>query len=103
MIERIANGFGDFRSAGKPGQSFLQPGFQRLDERPGFLLSDSLALIGASAADLGFDLVKFRDPPQGLGGDRRRRRFRQVEELSPAMRPTISETDRKRSLKGASR
>ena len=81
LIERVADGFGDFRSAGELGQSFFEPGFQRFDQRLGFLLSDSPALIGASAADFGFDPVEFGDPPQGLGGDRCRRGFCEIEEL----------------------
>jgi len=94
LIERVADSFGDFRSGGKLDQSFFEPDFQGFDERPGFLLPDSLALIGAPAADLGFDLVELRDPPQGLGGDWCRCCFCQVEELSPAVRPAISEADR---------
>jgi hypothetical protein len=50
LIERVADGFGDFRSARELGQSFFEPGFQRFDERSGPLLSNSLALIGAAAA-----------------------------------------------------
>jgi len=37
------------------------------------LLSHYPALVGALAADLGFDLVEFGDPLQRLGSNRRRR------------------------------
>jgi hypothetical protein len=55
--ERIPDGLGDRRAAGNLCQGLLEPGPQRFDERFGFLLSRRAALVGAVAADLGFDLV----------------------------------------------
>jgi hypothetical protein len=53
-----------FDPLGSWRQSFFEPGFQCFDKRPGFLLLDSLALIGAPAADFGFNLVELHNPPQ---------------------------------------
>ena len=45
------------------GSGFLEPGLQRCHERLGLFLSHDLALVGALAAYLGFDLVEFGNPP----------------------------------------
>jgi hypothetical protein len=88
LIEAIADGLGDRGTAGNLHQRFLDPGPQRRDERLGFLLPHSPALIGTLAADLGFDPVEFGDPLQGLGSDRRGRRSGDIEPLPPPMCPT---------------
>ena len=96
VVEAVADEPG--RSVEPPGslcQGFLEPGLQRLDQRLGLLLPRRPAFVGALAADLGFDLVEFGNPLQGLGGDRRRRRFGEVEELPAPMCPT--EGERRRS------
>src|SRR5438309_11525005 len=93
-VERIADRLGDGRAAGHLCQGLLEPGLQRFGERLGLLLSHRPALVGALAADLGFDLVEFGDPLQGLGGDRRRRRFGKVEPLPAPMCPTERERGR---------
>src|SRR5207237_1176228 len=79
------------RAAGEPCQARLEPGFQRRDQRLGFLLARRPALLGALAADLGFDLVDFGNPLEGLDGDRRRGGFGQVEELPAPVCPTEGE------------
>lgn len=61
------------RAAGQARQRCLEPGLQCLDEGAGFLLPSGAVLVGTGAANVGFDPVQFADPPQGLGGDRRRR------------------------------
>ena len=58
----------------EPAVAFFKPAPQRCDERFGFQLPDSAALISLLAADLGFDLIEFGDPLQasvaiGAGGD----------------------------------
>src|SRR5271170_4766285 len=58
------------------------------------------ALLGALAADLGFDRVEFGDPLQGLGGDRRRGRFGKVEELPAPVCPAEGERRRSPSALG---
>src|SRR5437762_13464038 len=73
---------------------FSSQGLQRCDERLGFLLSHRTALLGAVAADLGFDLVEFGDSLQGLGSDRCRGRFGEVEPLPAPMGPTECERHR---------
>ena len=72
MVETIAQGLGDRRTAGEPCQGRLEPAPQRRDQRLGFFLPRRPTFVGALAADLGFNLVEFGDPFQGLGGDRRR-------------------------------
>jgi hypothetical protein len=62
VVEPIAQGLGDRRTAGEPCQGRFEPGLQRRDQRLGFLLPRRLTLLGALAADLGFDLVEFSDP-----------------------------------------
>ena len=65
LIERVADGLGDSRSAGNLHQGFLEPGPQRFGQRLGFLLSDSLAPVGAPAARSRLRSGKIRRSPSG--------------------------------------
>jgi len=49
----------------------VEPGLERLEQRPGADLAHELACLGAGAADLGLDLVELGDARQGRRGDRR--------------------------------
>ena len=73
--QAIADGLGKRGSAGELDESFLEPSLQRFDEWLSPALTRVAALFGAGAADLGFDLIDFGDAFEGLGGDRRWRRF----------------------------
>jgi hypothetical protein len=79
--QAIADGLGRRGSAGELDEDFLESSLQRFDDRRRPPLSRVTALFGAGAADIRFDLIEFADVFEDFAGDRRRRRFGEVEEL----------------------
>jgi hypothetical protein len=59
MRQGVADSLGELGLLANQGKLGLEPGFEDLDKRPTFLLSERTALIGVAAPALGLDGVEF--------------------------------------------
>ena len=79
--QRVTDRLGDGRFAGDGGELGLEPRLHRFEDRLGAGMPHRPATIRAQAADFALDGVEGADARERLGGDRRRRRGLDFEEL----------------------
>ena len=97
MVQRVADRLRGRAAAGQARELCLEPGEQRLDQRPAPRLADALADLRRLTAELGLDGIERGDAPQDLLSDRRGLALRPVpvspRRSAPYRRPTTSAGD----------
>src|SRR3954452_13099320 len=94
MSDRIAHRLGQIRDGGDAIYLLMQPGLQRVDDRPTSLVAHPSSVLGRMAADLGLDRIELANARQHLGGQWRFRGDPEVVKPAPHVRPAECQGDR---------
>jgi hypothetical protein len=70
VVEPVGQGLADLAALGHSRQALLEPGFERLDDRPGAILARPPAQFGRQPAYLVLDRIELLDARKRLRRDR---------------------------------